>query len=131
MEPRTSESIRESSGHEWAPNHRVGWLALALAVGCILVARNLLGTVVFASWMATTFYALYLRLAAKTHPVLAALVMTFAIVVVIMGPLALGGVIITTRVVDLRRAPTIGRSAVGRVRLQSGRAPNGTRRPVS
>jgi predicted PurR-regulated permease PerM len=79
----------------------VGWLALVLAVLCILIARDFIGTLVFASWLVTTFHPLFTRLAGKTNAPVAALIVTFSILVVIVAPLVVVGIVLASRLIDL------------------------------
>ena len=102
--PEPDDRRRSSVGGSAASHaqaKRVGWVALALAIGCVLIAADFWGTVVFASWTVTTFYGVYQRLSSKLRPLLSALALTLAIVVVIMAPLVIIGIIVTSRSIEL------------------------------
>jgi predicted PurR-regulated permease PerM len=75
--------------------------ALLLGVACVVVSADFLGTVVFASWLVTTFYPLFARLAPKLGSALASLAMTVVILLSIVAPLVVTGIILTSRLVDL------------------------------
>jgi predicted PurR-regulated permease PerM len=79
----------------------LGWLALVLVALCIFVAREFVGTVVLAAFVVTTFQPMWRRLAMKTSETLASLALTVSIIVVIVAPLVVFGVVLTSRLVDL------------------------------
>jgi predicted PurR-regulated permease PerM len=79
----------------------LGWLAIVLLVATLVVARDFVGTVVFAGFMVTTFQPLFRWLRTKMIVPLASLLLTSSIVVVIVAPLVVMGVLLTSRLVDL------------------------------
>ena len=79
----------------------LGWLTLGLVAACLVVASDLVGTVVFASWLVTTFYPLFVRLSRKLNATLAALMLTLIILISIVAPLVVSGVVLTSRLIDL------------------------------
>jgi predicted PurR-regulated permease PerM len=79
----------------------LAWLTLGLGVLCLYVGFDLVGTVVFASWLVTTFYPLYLRFSRKIKPTVAALSLTATILISIVAPLVAAGIILGSRLVDL------------------------------
>jgi predicted PurR-regulated permease PerM len=80
---------------------RLAWTALVLAALCVFVAEDFWGTIVFASWTVTTFYGVYARLTSKLRPAWAGLLLTVAIIVVILAPLVIIAVILTSRTIEL------------------------------
>lgn len=80
---------------------RLGWLALVLLSICLVVAADFLGALVFASWTVTTFYPVYRRVASKLRPAWAGLALTTAIILVILAPLTVIGIILTSRTIEL------------------------------
>jgi predicted PurR-regulated permease PerM len=79
----------------------LAWLALVLSAACLVVASDLVGTVVFASWLVTTFYPLYVRLSRKSRPTVAALSLTSTILVSIVAPLVAAAIVLVSRLIDL------------------------------
>jgi predicted PurR-regulated permease PerM len=79
----------------------LAWVTLALAVLCLLIASDLVGTIVFASWLVTTFYPLYVRFSRRVRSTVAALVLTSTILVSIVAPLVAAGIILGSRLVEL------------------------------
>ncbi len=76
-------------------------MAIVLLLLSLVVARHFVGTIVFAAFMVTTFQRPFRWLRAKMSASLASFVLTSSIVVVIVAPLALMGVLLTSRLVDL------------------------------
>jgi predicted PurR-regulated permease PerM len=79
----------------------LAWVTLALAVVCLVVASDLIGTVVFASWLVTTFHPLFVRFSRKVKPTLAALSLTATVLISIVAPLVAAGIILGSRLLDL------------------------------
>jgi predicted PurR-regulated permease PerM len=79
----------------------LAWVTLGLSAACLVVSSDLVGTVVFASWLVTTFYPLYVRLQSKVRPTLAAVLMTLSILISIVAPLVVAGIVLTSRLIDL------------------------------
>jgi predicted PurR-regulated permease PerM len=59
------------------------------------------GTIVLAAFLVTTFRPLWRRLASRTNGTLSSLAMTSAILLVIVAPLAVMGILLTAKLVDL------------------------------
>src|SRR5882672_6686394 len=96
MEPWT-DRVRDRAMSE----KRLGWLALVLLLFCLAMAADFLGALVFASWTVTTFYPVYRRVASKLRPVWAGLALTAAILLVVVAPLTVVGIILTSRTIEL------------------------------
>ena len=79
----------------------LAWVTLGIGVACLVVAFDLVGTVVFASWLVTTFDPLFVRLSTKMKPTLAALLLTVSILISIVAPLLLTGIVLSSRLIDL------------------------------
>jgi predicted PurR-regulated permease PerM len=98
-------------GSDEAPTQRVSvgtpvrWLAGLLALAALAVAREMIGTIVLASWFATTFWSLRERLVKKTaSPRLVSAMLTTGIAVTIVAPFTLIAVYIGLRAGELVQA---------------------------
>ena len=85
------------------PHRALGWFTVLLVVLCTWIARDFMGTLLLASWLVTTFYALFARLARVTKVWVSALLLTSGILLIIVVPVLLALILLGSRVAEFVR----------------------------